>query len=110
MQWPLENTQGECECEVWLELDGPVVKARCRLTNHRADHTQYRARTQELPALYVNAPFHRLMTYRGDKPFTGDALAQIEGRADRAGQPGLWAILTNWVATESWAAQVNDAG
>ena len=104
MQWPLKNVPGECECEVWLELDGPVVKARCRLTNHRADHTQYRARPQELPAVYVNAPFCRLMTYRGDKPFTGDALSQMTGRLDLDGH---W---TNWMATENWAAQVNDAG
>ena len=104
MQWPLKNIPGECECEVWLELDGPVVKARCRLTNHRADLTQYVARPQELPAVYVNAPFYRLMTYRGDQPFTGDALAQVEGRLD---QNGHWA---NWMATENWAAQVNEAG
>lgn len=103
MQWPLKNVPGECECEVWLELDGPVVKARCRLTNHRADQTQYRARSQELPAVYVNAPFHRLMTYRGDRPFTGDAIAQVPGQL----QDYRW---PNWVATENWAAQVNEAG
>ncbi len=104
MHWPLKNFPGECECEVWLELDGPVVKARCRLTNQRPDQTQYRARTQELPAVYVNAPFYRLLTYRGDKPFTGDALAEITNRLDLEKH---WA---QWTATERWAAQVNDAG
>ena len=104
MHWPLKNVPGECECEVWLELDGPVVKARCRLTNKRPDQTQYPARTQELPAVYVNGPFCHLMTYRGDKPFTGDALAQITNRLD------LEKHWTHWPATENWAAQVNDAG
>lgn len=105
MHWPLKNVPGECECEVWLELDGPAVKARCRFTNLRPDHTQYRARPQELPAVYVNAPFYRLMTYRGERPFTGEKFVQIEGgRLDKGGQ---WA---HWLATENWAAQVNDAG
>lgn len=104
MQWPMQNVPGECECEVWLQLDGPVVKARCRLTNHRSDHTQYTGRSQELPAVYVNAPFHRLMTYRGGQPFTGGALSQVEARLDLDKH---WAY---WLATENWAAQVNDAG
>jgi len=104
MHWPLKDVPGECECEVWLELDGPVVKARCRLTNKRPDHTQYPARTQELPAVYVNAPFYHLVTYRGDNPFTGDALAYITNRLD------LEKRWTHWMATENWAAQVNDAG
>lgn len=104
MQWPLENVPGECECEVWLTLDGPVVHARCRLTNHRADTTQYPGRNQELPAVYVNAPFHRLMTYCGDRPFTGAALTNLPGRLD---QQGTWA---HWTATENWAAEVNDTG
>lgn len=104
MQWPLENVPGDCEFEVWLSLEGPVVKARCRLTNHRDDKTWYDGRGQELPAVYVNAPFHRLMTYTGDKPFTGGALTRIE-KPFTMSDP--WA---HWMATESWAAQVNDSG
>ena len=104
MQWPLKNVPGKCECEVWLKLDGPVVEARCRLTNHRTDHAQYPARIQELPAVYLNAPFWRLLTYRGDKPFTGGALSQI---CDRLEVDGRWA---SWTATEHWAALVDDSG
>ena len=104
MQWPLDNVPGECDCEVWLALDGPVVKARCRLNNHRSDHTQYTGRNQEMPAVYVNGPFHRLMTYRGDRPFTHDALSRIETRLDKDGHWG------HWTGTENWAAEVNDAG
>ena len=103
MHWPLQNVPGECDCEVWLEIDGPIVKARCRLTNQRGDITQYPARTQELPAVYVNGPFHRLMTYCGDQPFMGDRLTQINSRLEG----GHWG---HWQATENWAAEVNAAG
>ncbi|MGO8836978.1 MAG: hypothetical protein ACLQAH_13800 [Limisphaerales bacterium] len=104
MQWPLKNVPGECVCEVWLKLDGPTVKARTRLTNQRADHTQYPARTQEMPAVYVNGPYSRLFSYTGDRPYTGGALTQFTNRLD------LQKDWTNWLATEHWAAQVNDAG
>ena len=104
MQWPLKNVPGECVCEVWLELDGPAVKARTRLTNQRANHTQYEARTQEMPAVYVNGPYYRLFTYTGDRPYTGGALTQVTNRLD------LEKHWTSWLATEHWAAQVNDTG
>ncbi len=104
LHWPLDNVAGECTYECWFSLDGPAVHARCRLVNHRPDHTQYPARNQECPALYTNGPWYRLMTYAGDRPFTGGELLRIERRKD---QPGPW---TAWTATESWAALVNDAG
>ncbi|MGO9111201.1 MAG: hypothetical protein ACLP9L_18405, partial [Thermoguttaceae bacterium] len=68
----------------------------------RPDHTQYPARNQEYPALYTNGPWHRLMTYVGDQPFTGGTLSRIE---KRIGEPGPW---SGWTATESWAALVDD--
>ena len=104
MHWPLENVPGECTYECWLTLDGAAVHARCRLVNHRPDHTQYPARHQEFPALYTNGPWYRLMTYTGDRPFTGGELSRI---GKRKGESGPW---SGWTATESWAALVNDHG
>jgi len=66
--------------------------------------TQYAARTQEMPAVYTNGPYHRLMTYTGDKPFTGDGLTQIVKPKDHKGP---W---MHWLASECWAAHVDDAG
>lgn len=92
MQWPLENVPGDCTFESWLELDGAAVHARCRLNNTRTDHTQYGARGQELPAVYTNAPFHRIVTSTGEIAPKG---------------PPQW---THWLAPEGWSALVNDAG
>ena len=85
MHWPLDNVPGECTYECWLELEGAAVHARCRLVNHRADHTQYPARDQELPAVYTNAPFHRLMTATRDKPFTGPVTHIFKGKDEPNG-------------------------
>ena len=104
MHWPLDNVPGECTYESWLELDGPAVRARCRIVNARPDHTQYAARRQELPAVYTNGPWYRLMTYAGDRPFTGGELTRVE---KKPGDRGPW---SRWTATESWAALVDDEG
>ncbi len=100
MQWPLNNEPGECTFECWIHLDGNTARVRSRMVNSRSDMTQYSARDQELPAVYTNGPWCRLMTYRGDKPFTGDAISQIPSKFPWSG----------WQATENWAALVNDAG
>jgi len=98
MQWPLNNEPGECTFECWLKLEGQAVQVRSRLVNSRSDHTQYEGRGQELPAVYTNGPWYRLMTYVGDKPFTGDTLSQ---------RPSVF-MWTGWRATENWAALVDD--
>lgn len=102
MQWPLNNLPGECTYESIIELKGSAVQVRCRLVNARSDKTQYPGRHQELPAVYANGEYYRLMTYRGNKPFTGDKLARIPKKVG-GGFP--WEY---WLATENWAALVND--
>ena len=101
MQWPLENVPGECTFESWLELDGSAVHARCRLQNARADHTPYPARGQELPAVYTNAPWHRLISYTGGRPYAGEAITEIASKQPPWGQ---------WDGTEHWSALVDDHG
>jgi hypothetical protein len=98
MQWPLNNEPGECTFECWITLEGETAHVRSRINNHRSDKTQYPGRDQELPAIYTNGPWYRLMTYKGDKPFTHDALSQIPAAFPWVG----------WQATENWAALVND--
>ena len=100
MQWPLDDEPGECAFETWITLEGSTARVRSRIVNRRADTMQYSGRDQELPAIYTNGPWDRLMTYTGDKPFTGDALSQIPSRFPWSG----------WQSTENWAALVNDQG
>ena len=99
LHWALNNVPGECTFETWIRLQGGVVKVRCRLNNHRSDKTQYHAHGQELPALYTVGTLHRLFTYTGTRPFTGDSLERIENN----GPP--W---TGWLGTENWAALVDE--
>ncbi len=104
MQWPLNNVPGACVFESWLELDGATVQARCRITNARSEKDFFPARSQEQPAVYTNGPWYKLMSYKGDKPFTGGPLTRIE-RAPDDKREFPW---ENWKATENWAALVGD--
>jgi len=102
MQWPLNNVPGECTYECWIDLKENTVQVRCRLNNARSDTTRYAGRHQELPAVYTNGEYYRLMTYSGDKPFTGAPAARIPKKSG-GGFP--WEY---WLATEDWAALVNN--
>ncbi len=97
LQWPLNNVPGDCTFESWLELDGNCVKARARLNNARTDHTQHAARLQELPAVYANAAFHRVVSYTGTRPFTKDAVSEVPKPTGK--HP--WSF---WTGTEGWSA------
>ena len=102
MQWPLNNVPGDCVFETWTTLEGPVIHMRYRCTNQRQDKTQYRPCPQELPAVYTISKLWRLMSYTGDQPFTQDKLTHVTNDFHK---PWPW---TRFVATERWAALVND--
>lgn len=101
LQWPFNNVPGECTFDSWLELDGAVVKARARLSNARSDHTQYPARLQELPAVYANAAFHRVVSYTGAQPFSQEAVSLIP----KSQTKHPWSF---WTGTEGWAALLDE--
>ena len=105
MLWPMNNDPGECTMETWITLspERAAFTYKARLTNQRSDKTQYKGGAQEVPAVYVNGPYHHLMTYTGDKPFTGDALRELRND-HKEGWPWV-----NSLPTEGWAALVNDA-
>lgn len=106
MQWPHDNVPGDCEFEVTYRLAGSnVVEMAARLLNRRTDKTQYPARQQEMPALYTNGRWYRLLTYDGDRPFERAPLTELVGRGDGKGWPWL-----SYHASERWAALVDDAG
>ncbi len=102
MQWPLDNVPGDCTFETWTTLEGPLVRMRFRCTNQRADRTFYRPCPQELPAVYTISRLSRLMSYTGDRPFSGDALTHVKNDWRK---PWPW---TRFIATERWAALVDD--
>lgn len=101
LQWPLNNVPGDCTFESWLRLDGPVVTVRARLNNARLDKTQYPARLQELPAVYANAPYHRVVSYTGDRPFSGAPARAVP----KATGSHPWSF---WHATEGWSALLDE--
>lgn len=105
--WPLDNVPAECTFETTYTLVGKTVEATCRLNNARKDTTQYSGRAQELPALYTNGAWYKLVSYLGDQPFTDAATTTIVDRNDGKGWPWV-----SFFSPEHWAALVdaNDHG
>jgi hypothetical protein len=78
-QWPHYNVPCECTFECTYRLNRNAVEATCALNNDRPDETQYQGRSQELPAVYTNGPWYKLVTYIGDKPFENQPLSATNG-------------------------------
>ncbi|GAB3914947.1 hypothetical protein GCM10028803_61100 [Larkinella knui] len=104
MIYPNDNIPCECTVETWIALDKNTVKVRHRLNNNRTDTKQYAAKPQELPAIFLNAPFRNIVTYTGTRPFTNDVLTRTQSQTvnEIAGGKAL-------VSPENWMAMVNDA-
>ncbi|MEM0967789.1 MAG: hypothetical protein AAGJ31_00435 [Verrucomicrobiota bacterium] len=105
LQWPLDQVPGDCLFEQKISLDGAVVCVRARLINQRRDLTLYPARHQELPALYGNAPYYRVVSYVGERPFSKEAPAEIPRKRHAPGEHP-WSF---WLGTEGWSALMNEA-
>lgn len=101
MQWALNAEPCDCFYETWVELEGNTVKVRNRLTNQRTDKTFYGGQFQELPAVFANPSFKKIISYTGDRPFTNGSIEDVQTPAG--------AIASNYFyATENWAALLKD--
>ena len=104
-QFAINNEPGEATIEHWLRLDGNVVKVHARVVLFRSNKTQYEARQQEMPCLYMNGNFRNMYYYRGSEPFTN-------GGADKifANPPKQYIDFGDVYPTEPWMASLNDNG
>jgi hypothetical protein len=106
MQWPhTAGVPGECVFECLYTLTGNVITMEAAIINKRTDKTQYHACGQEMPAVYTNGPWYRLVAYLGDRPFTGAPVKEIVTRGDGKGWPWV-----HFYTPEHWVALLNDNG
>ena len=96
----LKNYPGEANIEHWIRIQGNVVKVHVKMTMFRSDKTQYQARDQEFPCMYLNGPYHHLWGYSGTDPFTLGQLAHLTPPMDFA----------NFQVTEPWMAATDANG
>jgi len=76
-QFALNNVPGEATTEHWISLSGNVVKVHARIELSRSDRTQYQARTQEFPCMYVNGTYNNIYTYQGNNPYSNASLTKL---------------------------------
>lgn len=106
MQWPHKTgVAGECVFESLYTLEGNVITMEATLVNNREDKTQYHAAGQEMPAVYTNGPWYKLVAYLGDQPFTGEPVTVIVDKNDKKGWPWI-----HFYTPENWAALLDEKG
>jgi len=106
MQWPHNQAvSGDCEFECLYTLDGNVLTLQATIFVNRPDKTQYDACSQEMPALYTNGAWYKLVSYLGDKPFQNEPLTIVVDKNDDKGWPWV-----NFKTPERWAALMDDNG
>ena len=103
-QFGINNEPGEATIEHWIRLDGNVVKVHAKVVMSRSDHTQYEARQQEFPCVYLNGDFHNMWFYKGNSPYTNGSL-----NVERIIPPSTM-LFGDIFPTEPWTASTNDDG
>ncbi|MFD2936872.1 hypothetical protein [Spirosoma flavum] len=103
-QFGINNEPGEATIEHWIRLEGNVVKVHAKVVMARSDKTQYEARQQEFPCVYLNGDYHNMWYYKGGSPYTNGSLelARI--------QPPSTMMFGDVFPTESWMATTNEKG
>ena len=103
MLWPNENLPAECifECVYTLTSYGFYLDAT--IINSRSDTTQYSARSQEMPAVYTNGRWYKLVSYLGDNPFQNEQTTVLVDKGDGNGWPWLY-----YYCPERWSALLDD--
>ena len=105
LHWPLDNEPAQATYELTATLEENRVRLDCRARLSRDHRKRYPPRDQELPAVYVNGAFFRLMSYRGSRPFRFEPMETLPPRPDAGDFP--W---NRFCATEGWAAFVDRNG
>jgi hypothetical protein len=110
MQWDMNNREADAIMEQWINIEGPVIKVRNKLTIHNISDV-YGAptpRAQEVPAVYPVSSLDALYAYTGDAPFTKGSLTQLPVVNLES---GFWGIYDGQSGrksiTEKWMAFVN---
>ncbi|GAB3991636.1 hypothetical protein GCM10028807_22160 [Spirosoma daeguense] len=103
-QFAYNNEPGEGTIEHWLRLEGNVVKVHARVVLARTDKTQYAARQQEMPCVYLNSDYKTSWYYKGNSPFTNAPLDALKPTFPNTYTYG------DAYPTEPWMASVNDNG
>lgn len=100
-QFALNNVAGEAVIEHWIRLSGNVVKVHAKITLNRSDKTQYDARTQEFPCMYINGTYNNIYTYQGNNPYSNGGMTKLT--------PPMEMEYLRPV-TEPWMAATNNQG
>ena len=91
LQWACHNVSCDCTFEQFGTLDGTGLNLTSTLHTDRQDTTAYPANSQELPAVYSNGPWYRLLSYNGSQPWQKEPVVEyLTGFRGPGAKGGAW--------------------
>ncbi len=104
MDWSQKDMLTLSYMENWYTIeDGLIITVKNRFVDF-SGYEHNRRVHQEMPAFYGVIPLHTFVTYRGEKPFTGETLTYMPDLVPWAGNKNAYFNDL----TENWSAWVND--
>lgn len=106
LHWATGEVLTDCTMEQTIKLIDAIAHVHYRFTyNGKQKHAE---RDQEIPAVFLEPEFKRLILYSGDKPWgKGNVDGKLDDNIERS-VPG-WPNETRQM-TEHWAAYIDDTG
>jgi hypothetical protein len=98
MHWAVQELLEDCLMEQWIRLDGDLVVIRYRFTYQGKE--AHPAHHQEMPAVFVDAKMENLVSYQGEKSWTGEPLT-----SEKPGWPNAYRDCP-----EEWAGYFGSDG
>jgi hypothetical protein len=96
VHWATGEELDDCLMEQWIILKGQIVHVRYKFTYKGEE--EHPVKSQEVPAVFVDSRFSRLVFYAGDSPWTnGEVDAVIPGWPNKSQK-----------MTENWAAFIDE--
>lgn len=107
MDWGRDGFTTYSYMENRYSLDGTNVMVYNAFEDWSGQHS-HGGRTQEMPAVYVHWAFTNFVTYRGQSPWTGAALKNVNDLPYWGGDRSVHDDIEYNDGTENWSAWVND--
>ena len=109
MDWGRDGFTTYSYMENRYSFEGDDIKVYNAFEDWSGQHS-HNGRTQEMPAVYLHYAFTNFVTYRGNEPWTGGELVNVDDLPYWGGDRDIHDDIEYYDGNENWSAWVNAEG